>query len=209
MLFLSLSVSVLSAQNAGKKTEETIPPQNSKFAVFDFEIMVQAMPEYKNVDSLLQMYQSDSLATEHDFYVSEFQRLDSIYKVDSLAGKPKNILDIISNQRAQFYVTLSYWQQIAQNKLENKRAQLAQPLFERIAKAYQKVLEHRKYDLILKPASVEFGSKVDNLFVVVADELHIPLPEQLGGTANNSSDDATNAQDKKEDSKKHEEHSKK
>lgn len=154
----------------------------TKFAVFDVEIMLQAMPGYREIDSLVQRYEVDSLGTEYDFYLSEFKRQDSTYKADSAAGKPKNVLDLIARERGQTYFTLAYWKQIAQNKSDGKRAVLAQPLYEKIGAAYNKILASKKYDLILKPSAVEVGSKVDNLFILVAKELKITLPEELGGS---------------------------
>ena len=76
-------------------------------------------------------------------------------------------------------INIVYWQQIAQNKSDNKRGQLAQPLYEVVANAYKKVLDTRKYTLILKPNSYELGSQIDNLFITVAKELKLTsLPQQ-------------------------------
>jgi Skp family chaperone for outer membrane proteins len=156
----------------------------NKYGVFDFEVMVQAMPTYGIVDSIVKKYEVDSLGAERDFLISEFKRLDSTYKKDSTDNKPKNVLDMIAQQRGQVYFQLAYWQQISQNKSEQKRGQLSQPLFEAIAKSYNKILQQKKYELVLKPAAVELvgsGSKVDNIFALVAKDLKIPLPEELGG----------------------------
>jgi hypothetical protein len=77
-------------------------------------------------------------------------------------------------------MNLVYWQQIAQQKEENKRGQLAQPLYEQVAAAYKKVLDTRKYTLILKPQTYELGFPIDNLFISVAKELKLDsLPQQL------------------------------
>jgi hypothetical protein len=46
--------------------------QAAKFGFFDLETMVTVMPGYRAVDSLLQIYERDSLAAEYDFYQSEF-----------------------------------------------------------------------------------------------------------------------------------------
>ena len=58
----------------------TAPGQTNaqfKVAVFDIDLMVQAMPGYHIVDSLVQFYETDSLRDEHDYYQSEYRRLDS------------------------------------------------------------------------------------------------------------------------------------
>ena len=152
-----------------------------KIGVFDIDLMVQSMPGYHNVDSLLQIYNSDSLSAEYEIYQSEYSRLDSTFKADSVAGKNATILNYTSTQRRQMAMNIAYWQQIAQQKLNNKRGILAQPLYAEVAKAYKKVLDARKYTLVLKPNTYELGSQVENVFLFVAKELKIQLPAELGG----------------------------
>ena len=154
-----------------------------KIGVFDIDMMVQAMPGYKIVDSLLQIYNTDSLGAEYEIYQNEFHRLDSTYKADSAARKSPAVLNYTSNQRRQVGMNIVYWQQIAQQKSDNKRAMLAQPLYIAVANAYKKVLAARKYMLILKPNTFEAGSQIENVFPFVAKELNIQLPPELGGGA--------------------------
>lgn len=155
--------------------------QGFKVGVFDIEIMVQNMPGYAKVDSLVQVYERDSLASEYEYYQSEFRRLDSTFKADSAARKSQAVLNQEIQQRQQVGMNLVYWQQIAQNRSESRRSLLAQPLYEAVAMAYKKVLDARKYDLVLKPNAFEMGSKIENVFIYVAKELKVKLPEELGG----------------------------
>lgn len=151
-----------------------------KVAVFDIDLMVRAMPGITAVDSLVQIYQRDSLGSEYQILNSEYHRLDSTYKADSLAKKSQAVLDYSSNQRQQVGFKLVYWQQYAQQKSEAKTQQLAQPLYEKVVDAYKKVLTTHKYPLILKPQTYEDGSQVDNLFISVAKELKLTsLPQEL------------------------------
>jgi len=162
-------------------TEKIQAQTQLKVGVFDIDLMVQNMPGYGIVDSLLQVYNTDSLGAEYTIYQSEYSRLDSTFKADSAAGKSATILDYTSNQRKQIGMNLVYWQQIAQRKLDNKRGILAQPLYAEVAKAYKKVLDTRKYTLVLKPNTYELGSQVENVFLFVAKELKVQLPAELGG----------------------------
>jgi Skp family chaperone for outer membrane proteins len=161
--------------------------QAPKFGFFDLETMVTVMPGYRQVDSLLQIYEKDSLTAEYDFYQSEFKRLDDAFKTDSAAGKPKSILDLIAQKRSEVAMNLIYWQQISQNKVENKRNILAGPLVQQVFGAYQKVLQKGNYTLVFNPQAFEGVAlrsgltKADNLFIPVAKELKIQLPEELGG----------------------------
>jgi Skp family chaperone for outer membrane proteins len=153
----------------------------AKIGVFDLDIMVQAMPGYRMVDSMLQMYEQDSLRGEYEFAVKEYNRLDSTYKADSAAKKAATVLSYQKDQRSQLATTIIYWQQIAQRKTEQKRQELAAPMYEKILGAYSKVLQANNYLIVLKPEAIEFlgSSKIDNVFERVAKELKITLPEGL------------------------------
>ena len=85
-----------------------------KIGVFDVDIMVQAMPGYKAVDSMLNIYEQDSLRGEYEFAVKEYNRLDSTYKADSAAKKAASVLNYQKDQRSQIATTIIYWQQISQ-----------------------------------------------------------------------------------------------
>jgi Skp family chaperone for outer membrane proteins len=165
-------------------TGTTAKAQSSpiKIGVFDIEMMVRAMPGAARVDTLIQLYERDSLQAEYQFYYKEFQRLDSTFKADSASGKPKTVLDLVMQQRQQVGMNIAYWQQIAQQKSEQKRAVLSQSMYEQVVNAYKKVLDTRKYTLVLKPGSYEVGlSSIENVFQYVAKELKVKLPDELGG----------------------------
>jgi Skp family chaperone for outer membrane proteins len=162
------SVSNASAQAAG-----------AKIGVFDIDIAVQNMPGYHRVDSLLGIYQQDSLRGEYDFAVREYNRLDSTYKADSAAKKATTVLNYQKDQRSQIATTIIYWQQISQQKSEQRRQELAAPLYERVLGAYSKVLQGNNYLVVLKPGAYEMGSKVENVFEKVFKELKLAVPDQL------------------------------
>jgi len=93
-----------------------------KVGLFDIEMMVRALPDYRTVDSLTNQYEQDSLGAEYQEYMSEYQRLDSTYKADSAA---------------------------------------------------------KKYNIILKPSSVEYGFPMENIFPLVAKEMNVTIDPGL------------------------------
>ena len=158
--------------------------QTLKVGVFDIGIMVQAMPGYVVVDSLMEIYDRDTLGALREYYESEYQRLDSTYKTDSAqvaAGKKsKAIVDMVSADRQKAMINILYWQQIAQNKSNEKRNVLSQDMYNLVVNAYKKVLARKKYTLVLKPQTYEGGFKIDNIFIAVARELKLTeLPQNL------------------------------
>lgn len=158
--------------------------QTMKIGVFDVDIMVQAMPAYHIVDSLVKIYETDSLGAEYEYNQMQYVRLDSTFKADSAlvaqGKKSKAILDMVNADRQKVAINIVYWQQISQNKSDNKRSQLAQSLYGQVVDAYKKVLARKKYTLVLKPQTYEAGFKIDNIFIAVARELKLTdLPQNL------------------------------
>jgi Skp family chaperone for outer membrane proteins len=165
-------------------SNQTTNAQTFKAGVFDIDLMVQAMPGYRAVDSLVMLYESDSLGVEYDYNQMEFSRLDSTYRADSAAvaagKKPKMFLDKVAEDRRNMGLNIVYWKQIAQNKSQIKRNQLAQPLYEQVSAAYRKILLKKKYTIILKPNTYEAGFAIDNIFISMARELKLSsLPQEL------------------------------
>ena len=143
-------------------------------------MMVQAMPEYRGVDSMVQLYERDTLGSEYQVYQSEYQRLDSTLKADSAKGNtPATVMNYNNQQKQQMTMQLVYWQQIAQNKSDSYRANLANPLYQRVLAAYKRVLATKKYSIILKPNTYEIGFPVENMFPLVAKEMNVTLPPGL------------------------------
>jgi Skp family chaperone for outer membrane proteins len=158
--------------------------QALKIGVFDIDMMVQAMPTYRTVDSLMQIFDNDSLGALRQYNESEYQRLDSTYKSDSTlvaqGKKSKAILDMVTADRQKAAINIVYWQQIAQNKSDAKRSELAQELYKKVVDAYKKVLARKKYTLVMKPQTYEAGFPIDNIFIAVARELKLTeLPQNL------------------------------
>ena len=167
--FFSLVVCILVTTN--------VKSQTLKIGVFDIDIMVQAMPAYRAVDSLMQIYDRDTLGALREYHETEYQRLDSTYKTDSAqvaAGKKsKAILDMVAADRQKAMINVLYFQQIAQNKSNEKRGVLSQSLYTLVVNAYKKVLARKKYTLVLKPQTYEGGFPIDNIFIAVARELKL------------------------------------
>jgi Skp family chaperone for outer membrane proteins len=174
----------------GFKTSNAQTAPTFKVGVFDIDLMVQALPEYRGVDSMVQIYERDTLGTEYQIYQGEYQRLDSTLKSDSAKGVSKTIMDYNNQQKQQMTYNLVYWQQIAQQKSDNYRGNLASPLYQRVVAAYKKVLATKKYNLILKPNTYEVGFPAENMFPLVAKELNVTLPPGLTVDPNQALQDA-------------------
>ena len=177
--FFVLGLSVLLLLSGSGKAQTAF-----KVGVFDLDIMVQAMPSYRVVDSLMEIFNRDTLGSLREYNEAEYTRLDSTYKADSAlvaqGKKNKALLDLVVNDRQKAMVNILYWQQIAQSKSDEKRANLSQNLYQQVSDAYKKVLTRKRYTLVLKPNTYEVGFAIDNIFIAVARELKLTeLPQQL------------------------------
>lgn len=151
-----------------------------KVGIFDIDVMVQVLPEYRVADSLTQIYVRDTLQEEYQVYQNEYQRLDSTLKADTAKGNvPKTVMDYNNQQKQQMMMQLVYWQQISQNKSQAYQQKLLGPSYQKVLAAYKKVLATKKYDIILKLEAFELGTKAENIFPLVAKELGVTLPPGL------------------------------
>ncbi|MFT4203586.1 MAG: OmpH family outer membrane protein [Chitinophagaceae bacterium] len=153
-----------------------------KFGIFDAEQAIQAMPEFGHVDTLLQEYQRDSLGGQYDIMVSELHRLDSTYTSDSTAKKPATRLQYLADQRRQIYGNLVNWQTISQRASQAKYVQLAQPLYQKVVAALQKVCTAQHVSLVLKPDAIEQSVNPSSAYYV---DLYAPVAKELGIKMNN------------------------
>lgn len=151
-----------------------------KIGIFDPGVIVQRLPEFKNVQDKVKQFQTDSLAPKRDDIEFQYNRLDSTYTADSLAKKSQSVLDYLSKQKQQFYWQLLNWQGIVENATRQKYQQLAQPLYEKVDKAMQDIIKAEKITLVVSPNEVVFfdDKTVINLFEPVAKALGIDLNAQ-------------------------------
>lgn len=156
-----------------------------KVGIFDLDAMVSAMPAYRVVDSLLAIYQRDSIGGEYAYYVGEYQRLDSTLKfIDTPGVKAGKVtatkMDLDNKQKTQLLGTLMNWRDIAQQKINYKKAVLSQNLYNQVGASYEKIVKAKGYNIVFKPGVVEYGPRYDNLFISVAKDLKLTeLPQEL------------------------------
>jgi Skp family chaperone for outer membrane proteins len=150
--------------------------QPPRIAVFDLDSMVHALPEFKAVDSLINLF-ADSAMAEYKALQSEYTKIDNMLIGDI---HDMRFMDSISKRRQQVAFSLIYWNNIIEQKTSDKIRTWSKPLYEKVNTAFKKVIENKSYDLILKPSLIEIGSTIENLFLDVARELHLrSLPNNL------------------------------
>jgi outer membrane protein len=149
----------------------------SKLGYVSIETLVQLMPKYGTLDSVLQRYQADTIQPEYSSLVEQYNFNDSLYR-DSLHTPPSVRLEISKKLPSLIY-QIQNWQQIQQQALEAKQNELVQPPYKEVDDALTAVAKEKGYTHVFNREAFLIAPDGDNLIVPVAARLKIKLPPQL------------------------------
>ena len=150
----------------------------TKIGYIDAETILYLMPEVGKIDSVMQIYQRDTVGKEYMSLLQTYQYKDSIFR-DSVHPAPAAVKDQIGKELGQLTQTLQNWQQIAQEAVQNKQSQLLAPVMKKIQDAIQAVAKEKGYTYVVSRESVIVAPDADNLLQAVAKKLNVTIPPQL------------------------------
>jgi len=148
----------------------------NKFGYFDLDRVVSLMPGVSKIDTLMAVFEKDSLGGEYDFNLNELKRLDSTFKKDS-ASMPPRVREQQQQQMANLFYTVQNWQQYTQQVMQQKQQQLMQPFLTKAIAAFQTVVAEQKYTYVFKMDGLWIAPPADNLIIPVAKKMGLKLPE--------------------------------
>ena len=159
----------------------TSKAQTQKIGYFDEESVLGTFPGISRVDTLMSIYNQDSIGAEYTYRLSEYQRADSAFKKDSatLSAKAR---EIALRELGQKRNVLIQWQQISQQMSNAKLDQLLSPYRQRILEAMKQVVAEGKYTLVLNASVLSLYAQPpiqDNLSIRVAMKLKLPIPKDV------------------------------
>ncbi len=149
----------------------------TKIGYIDAETILYLMPEVGKIDSLVRLYQTDTIGQEYNSLMQTYQFKDSIFR-DTLHVSAA-VREQTGRELAQLLPTLQNWQQIAQEASQNKQTQLLAPVMKRIQDAINAVAKEKGYTYVVSRESILVAPDADNLLQPVAKKLNITLPPQL------------------------------
>jgi outer membrane protein len=152
----------------------------NKFGYFDDKTVLGLMPGIDKVDTLLAVFQQDSLVAEKTSRTAEFYRNDSILKADSVTLVKAHLYEQKKKELIQQYYLLQNWDQYAQQRLQNKQAELLAPFQEKMFAALQAVIKEGGYTYMFKVDILWSAPPGDNLIPAVLKKLGIKIPDQPG-----------------------------
>ena len=149
----------------------------TKIGYIDAETVLYLMPEVAKIDSLVRIYQQDTVGKEYNSLLQTYQFKDSIFR-DTLKV-PAAVREQTGKELPQLVQTLQNWQQIAQEAVQNKQSQLLAPVMKKIQDAINAVAKEKGYTYVLSRESIIVAPDADNLLQAVAKKLNVTVPPQL------------------------------
>jgi outer membrane protein len=159
----------------------TVSAQTTKIGYIRIDDMVSFMPEVNRIDSLLKIFQADSLAEEYKSLVDVYQFKDSLYR-DTLKTKPAVRKQLEEELPALLY-QLQNWQAISQQKIESKQGELLQPVYKKVYDAIKVVAKEKGYTHVYNKDVFLVAPEGDDLLAPVAAKLKVKLPPMNAAAA--------------------------
>lgn len=150
--------------------------------------MVSLMPEIKKIDTLLNIFQNDSLPRTYNYLLSQYQRYDSI--ANDSSRSPLVVRQDAAKQRGGFLEELQNWQSSAQQMFEAKQNSLLQPVYTKVINAINEVAKEKGYSYIYSREALLVAPPADDILPMVAEKLKVKLPP--AGAANKPAPPKTN-----------------
>ena len=119
----------------------------NRIAYCNRDSVLAQLPEIRAADSLLVIFQNDTLSMEYDNLLAEFNRHDSLIKVEhgyfssSLLKKS----DLLNNLNK-----IQNWVNYSAKKVQEKKFVLLKPYYDQIESAIKKVAAKERYDYVFR-----------------------------------------------------------
>jgi hypothetical protein len=171
---------VCAAFAAGMLFTKNSDAQTVKIGYFNEEFVLSCFPDINKIDTLINVYRRDSLGTEFQYRLTEFQRADSIFKKDSatMPAKARELAMQDLNTKRYYLVN---WNQIGQQMSDSRLEQLLYPYRQKMAETLKTVISEGKYTHVLSENAFSPYAQppiTDNLSIRVALKLKLTIPKE-------------------------------
>jgi outer membrane protein len=148
-----------------------------KVGYINLDQVVSLMPETKKIiDTLLPKFQADSLNPQLSYYVSEFQRKDSLLTKGDTTKLTMAVKNTMRAEMEEIANIVQNWQGYAQQVMEAKRDQMLGPVYQRVYDAVKTVAKEKGYTHVLTKEAFLIAPDTDDMLLVVAQKLKLKLP---------------------------------
>ncbi|MGC4035317.1 MAG: OmpH family outer membrane protein [Chitinophagaceae bacterium] len=148
----------------------------SKIAHITPDQIVALMPERGKIDTLLAKFQADSLNSTLNSMVQEYQYKDSMLNKVDTSKTPKQILNQYRLDLQNLTYNIQNWNNLAQQIMQQKQAQMYQPIYKKVSDAINAVAKEKGYAYVFQSEVLLVAPPSDDITLLVATKLGIKVP---------------------------------
>ena len=141
--------------------------------------MISIMPEVAKIDTQLQKFQMDSIASEYEIILTDYKYRDSILNSKDTATMPRQVKQQHQEALQRYAYQLQNWQQISQNVIQSKQNELLAPVYKKVMTAIQAVAKEKGYTHVYDKSVFIMAPTGDDLLPAVAARLKVAVPKQM------------------------------
>jgi outer membrane protein len=153
----------------------------TKSGYISVDNMVLLMPETAKIDSLLGIFERDSLNPRFTYIVGEYQRKDSMYR--DTVRTPGAVRKTLEPELQNLIYEIQNWDAIKQQVIQNKQNALLEPIYSKVVKAIQDVAKEKGYGYVYSREALLVAPPADDILPLVAAKLNVKLPPPGTGGA--------------------------
>jgi len=149
----------------------------TKIGYISVDNMVAIMPKTATLDSIIEQYQTDSIAPQFQQLMATYQWKDSTLR--DTVGTPLNVRQQIEQELPTLRYQLQNWQAIVQQATEAKQNELLAPIYREVYEAIRAVAKEKGYTHVFNREALLVAPDGDDMIMAVAAKLKVTVPPQL------------------------------
>src|ERR1700694_5173134 len=143
--------------------------------------IIQIMPDAAKIDTLMQRYQRDTINTEFQSLIEQYNYKDSLLNKTDTTKMPASLRKQYRTDLEGIAYQVQNWQSIAQQAFQAKQNRLLEPLYRKVMTTIQAVAKEKGYTYVYDKSVLIVAPPGDDLLPVVAQRLNIKLPPNTAG----------------------------
>lgn len=152
-----------------------------KAAYVSVDQVLQIMPDAARIDTLMQRYQRDTINSEFQNLVEQYNYKDSLLNKTDTTKMPLSLRKQYRQDLEGIAYQVQNWQSIAQQAYQAKQSQLLEPVYRRVVSAIQAVAKEKGYTYVYDKQTLIVAPPADDLLPAVAQRLGVKLPAGVQG----------------------------
>jgi len=140
--------------------------------------IIQIMPDASRIDTLMQRYQRDTINSEFQSLIEQYNYKDSLLNKTDTTKMPASLRKQYHQDLEGIAYQVQNWQSIAQQAYQAKQSQLLEPVYRKVISTIQAVAKEKGYTYVYDKSVLVVAPQGDDLLPLVAQRLNIKLPPQ-------------------------------